>query len=187
MQEETKAYLETRKTGDIFETFKTQLLEVFGGKDMGRVLNRIKSVFDGKTATSLLNARNAELGLLLINQLSGYEEKKQSHVHSLETEYLSKRYKLIVEKLGSQDWDSEDHFKLLVYFLGEEKAAYAVHAWKQIPFQMYQTGYPRRSFRSPNDPELWRRHQINFIIGIIGQAYTTEYDSKHNRIYTYLI
>ena len=185
MQEETKAYLESRKTGDIFETFKTDLLEAFGGKDLGRVLNRIKSVFGGKSASSLLNARNAGLGLLLINQLSGYEEKKQSHVHSLETEYLSKRYKLIVEKLGSQDWDAEDHFQLLVYFLGEEKAGYAVHAWKQIPFQMYQTGYFRRSFRSPNDPELWRRHQINFIIWVIGQAYTTEYDSRHNRIQTY--
>ena len=113
-------------------------------------------------------------------------KKKQSGAGSIETEYLSKRYKLIVEKLGTQDWESEDYFKLLVFiFSGEEKARYAVHGWNQIPFQMYQTGYYRRSFRSPNDSELWKRLQINFIIGIIGQVYTTEYDSRYNRIHTY--
>ncbi len=185
MQEETKAYLETRKKTDIFETFKTQLLEASGGKDMGRVFNRIKSVFHGKTATPLLNSRNAELGLLLINQMSGYDEKSNPHADFIEVEYLSKRYKRMVEILAEKPWETEDQFKLLEYFLGEEKAAYAAHAWYQIPFQMYQTGYTRRSFRSPNDPELWRRHQINFIIRIIAQSYTTAYDSKYNRTHTY--
>ncbi len=50
---------------------------------------------------------------------------------------------------------------------------------------MYQQGMTRRSFRSPNDKELYFRNQIDFIIEVIRQSYTFGYDASYTPVFQY--
>lgn len=182
-QELTALKFKERQIPDIFVKFKADLLEAREASGQKSLVNIIKSSL-GVTAPGLLSSRNAELGLLLINALAEYRDNNGRTYHE-EVAYKSNRYNRIEELLGKEGWDDKSNYNLLIYFLGAEKAAYAVHAWKRMPYQMYQTGYTRRSFRSPENPEMYLRNQINFIVKVISQSFTFHYDSNYSYVYSY--
>src|ERR1700754_880357 len=144
MEENSKISLESRKIEDQFIKYKTDLL--------------IEMKADEQAVRDI-----AELGLLFINKAPDYAGEEQHWSNIPVIAYNSKRYNRIVELLGEKQWDKPENYRLLVYFFGEEKAAYARHAWKQVPWQIYQEGYSRRSYRSPANRVLYLRHQVNFI------------------------
>lgn len=155
--------LESKKVPDIYAKFKTELNAV----------------------PRPLTPQQAELGLLLINEVPGLRENESYWTHMDSATYNGKRYNRIKELLGKNEWDDNGNFNLLVFFLGEEKAGYARQAWKNIQYQMYQTGYSRRSFRSPANREMYLGNQIDFIIRLIPQVYTQQYNYNAGYSYTY--
>lgn len=184
-QNSTTERFNDRKLPDIYLKFKTDLREAQKAIDRTGILKKIKSVLGSPQTPELLTPKNTELGLLLINAEQNFRSKITHWSHHDEVTYADKRYLRIEELLGTSQWDNESNYNLLVYFLGTEKASYARYAWQRIPFQMYQTGYMRRSYRSPGNPVMYLANQINFIIGLIGQAYTSSYDSRYQLVYTY--
>jgi hypothetical protein len=139
MQEEVKSLLEKRQIPDPFVTYKEALAQA---GNAGGILSKF---FGGKPA-SLLTKENAQLGLLLINQVSDCKDPESGWTNIPAAVFNGQRYKRIKKSL-EDDWMSASHFNLLVFFLGEEKAHYARHAWQQMRYQMYQDGSYRRSFR----------------------------------------
>lgn len=185
-QEEIKAHLQGKKIANLYKTFTDDLKTAYSAADSTSMMGKLKSVFASKQQKSLLNKQNAELGLLLLNAMDGLVDKENGRrTNSNPVRYKGKRYNRIEEILGEDAWEKPVLYDLLLFFFGTEKAAYVKHAWEQAPFQMYQEGYSRRSFRAPKNKELYLIHQINFLAGIIPQMYTQSYDSNYNDVYTY--
>ena len=182
MQENIKAKLENKKAGDVHAKFKSGLEQAMSAT--GSLVSKIKSLVNGRTPALRLTKHTAELGLLLLNELPAYRDENWRY--SKEVKYFSKRYKRIKELLSGNEWDDADNFNLLVYLFGEEKANHVRHAWQHIRYQMYQTGYLRRSFRSPNNPEMYFTNQLNFIVNLIPQSHnqTTIYHPEYQQVYT---
>ena len=175
MQAEVKSLLEKRQIPDPFVSYKEALAQA---GNAGGILSKF---FGGKPA-SLLTKENAQLGLLLINQVSDCKDPESGWTNIPAAVFNGQRYKRIKKSL-EDDWTSASHFNLLVFFLGEEKAHYARHAWQQMRYQMYQDGSYRRSFRSPGNRNMYFQRQIVFIIHLLRQAYTQQYDSGYKYIY----
>ena len=183
MQENIKYVLENKKSGDIYAKFRTELSQIISASN--GLIERLKSFVNGKYDSVGLTKNTAELGLLLLNEVNDYKEgawRYDKHVY-----YKNKRYNRIEELLGSEQWNKTENYNLLLYFFGERKAAYVRHAWEHVRHQMYQTGYLRRSFRSPHNKEMYFVNQLNLIIDLIPQAYTktTEYSGEYKEIYTF--
>jgi len=133
-----------------------------------------------------LSANARELGLLLLNDTEERSRRRDSRRWPVwPVERHSERYKRIAVLLGDQHWDNKENYDLLPFFFGAEKAAYVHYAWKQAPYQMYQEGYARRSFRSPNSPHNYLRRQINNLIHLLPQAYTSAHDDNFEYISTF--
>lgn len=130
------------------------------------------AVFEGKSNNQLLTKETAELGLLFLNSHPNLKTEKNNWVVIETVSEDSKQYQLIREKLLADDFNEKDFKNLLTYFFGQEKAEYAEYGWNKIRFQMYQTGYARRSFRAPETTDLFLINQINFLIASLPQFYT---------------
>jgi Family of unknown function (DUF5724)/Domain of unknown function (DUF4132) len=176
-EKETPAILAPYRQNNIIETFKTDLSQFYGNGLPRAIFSKIKQVFQ-KSGSTNLSSNAAELGLLLVNGHPGLPDNNDYYSLPSELTYLSERYKRIVALLGDDGWLNPELYALLVFFFGEEKAAYALRAWTNIPRQMYQKGYTRRSFRAPNTPEIYLLNQINFLIRLIPQSYTVKYLSS---------
>lgn len=170
--QDSKALLESRKTNNLFAKFKNELQQAMTVGD--NLINKLKALVKVGQKNTILNNHNAELGLLLINELPAYREDNWRY--NKHVSYKSKRYKRIEQLLGADEWDNTDNYKLLEYFFGEEKAVYVRYAWEHTRFQMYQTGYLRRSFRSPYNKEMYLTNQVNLLIDLIPQAHNKTSD-----------
>ena len=176
MQEELKSLLEKKQISDPFVTYKEALSQAgTGGGFFGKL-------FGGKSASALLTKENAQLGLLLINQAPDCKDPESSYTNIPSVVFSGERYKRI-KKLLEDDWESQSNFNLLIFFLGEEKAKYTRHAWRQMRYQMYQGGSYRRSFRSPENRSMYFQRQIVFLIYLLRQTFSQRYDSGYQ--YTY--
>ena len=147
--------LKNHLISDRVKTFTAELLEVF----------------EERNTHHLLNKKTAELGLILLNALPGSRKKENSWVVIEPVVYNDERYQRLFELIPEEGWKSQQLNNLLIYFFGEEKARYIEDAWEKMRFQMYQTGYSRRSFRSPKNRQLYFINQINFLVNIIPQTY----------------
>lgn len=181
MQENIKALLASKQVNKQFADAVADLKSQYASKDS--VLGRLKSIV--KSSSRNLSKNAAELALLLLNELAEYKEP--NWYYDIMIPQNSRRYYRIRELLGEKEFDNEDNYKLLVYFLGEQKAIYAKKAWEHIRFQIYQTGVSRRSFRSPGHRETYLINQINFLAAVIRQCYefTHDYSDGYKTVYTY--
>ena len=185
-QEQIIAQLADKKITNPYQNYIGDLKAVFDAPTDKGFLGKLKSIFSDKQEKTLLTKHNAEIGLLLLNAVKETEDKAQGvKSYQVGVAYKSKRYDRLEELLGTETWNDPAHYHLLIYFFGDEKAAYVKHAWEQVPFQMYQQGYERRSFRAPQNKELYFKIQVNFLIAIIGQSYINQYDHLYNPVYTY--
>jgi hypothetical protein len=169
---ETNPVLKGKKLPDMILKFKTDFEEAQKGTS---VVGLIKSIIN-KNSTKL-TAKAAELGLLLINEFPEYKADNYHYGSIIKpVSYKDKRYNRIETLLGEKEWNDQENYNLLIYFFGEEKAAWARDGWKNVRYEMYQTGYSRRSFRSPGNREKYFINQVNFIIQLIPQTYSTSYE-----------
>jgi len=136
-----------------------------------------------KTLKESLSSINSELGLLFINEMPEYRDKSWSHSENVV--YGSNRFNRIRELLGENEWKDPSNYRLLCYLFGEIKAPYVKLAWENMPFQMYQDGHARRSFRAPHNKELCLRRQIELIVDLIPQSYSQGWNEKFDYVYTY--
>lgn len=137
-------------------------------------------VYEGQSTHSLLDKKTAEIGLLLLDSHPDFPANKDNWAILRALTRSDKRYRKLFELIPEEGWKSSELKNLLVYLFGEEKAEYVSHAWDRMRFQMYQTGYLRRSFRAPENRELYFINQLNFLIAVIPQVYSygsyPEYD-----------
>lgn len=166
---EIKELLKDRQTADPNTKYTDELLKVY----------------EGKAEHSLLNRQTAELGLLLLNKMPGLIKEKFAYRFSVGDDVVKgdKRYEKIKQAIPADAWQSKDLKNLLVYFFGAEKAKYVADAWDRMRFQMYQTGHLRRSFRSPENREMYFVNQVNFLISAIQQVYVFGSYPKYEHIF----
>ncbi|MBC9933074.1 DUF4132 domain-containing protein [Chitinophaga qingshengii] len=137
----------------------------------------LKAVYGGETTDPLLTKETAEIVLILFNELLTVE-KQHGYYQTFAITYKDQKYIRLEELIQKGFWDTTEGGNLLEYLFGKETAAYVKHAWEQMPYQMYQTGYARRSFRAPNDPEVYFVLQLEFLRQIIPQACQYAYYPK---------
>jgi hypothetical protein len=148
--------------------------------------NPIAAYIEGLQKSVSLSPNAIELGLLLINvSEEGIKERRNSRWAVSLIHKRDERYNRIVTLLGDNGWDNDENYALLLFFFGTEKAPYVRYALKQAPLQMYQQGYARRSFRSPDTPHAWLRSQINNLIHMMAQAYTQGHNEDFEFITTF--
>lgn len=142
--------------------------------------NELKKVYDGEKQ-DLLTEKTAEIGLLILNKHPELkaQENQWNRIDSISFE--TERYKKLKESIPETGWKNDELKNLLVYFFGAEKAVYVAHAWDKIRFEMYQTGYERRSFRAPENRDLYFINQLNFIISALPQTHLWDYYPKYKR------
>lgn len=116
-----------------------------------------------------LSKQNAALGLLFLNGFTEYidadNSKGRTAIEKKDKRFVAFKTKYNLDKL----WD-EEHYKLLVFLFGKQRAPYIRHAWNNTHKLMYQEDYNRRSFRRPNDKDTVYVNQINFIVSLIHYA-----------------
>ncbi|MBC9909803.1 DUF4132 domain-containing protein [Chitinophaga varians] len=137
----------------------------------------LKAVYSGETTHPLLTKDTAEIVLILLNELLA-REKQHGYYQTFAITYKDEKYVRLEELLKSGFWDTAEGANLLEYLFGKETGACVKHAWHQIPYQMYQTGYARRSFRAPGDPEVHFVLQLEFLRQAIPQAHQFSYYPK---------
>ena len=148
-----------------------------------RFASELNEVYEEKKSHKLLTRETAEIGLYVINRHVGWEVLKNNWAVIQPISEGSKRFKKLKESIPEEGFKSEELKNLLIYFFGAEKAEYVAYAWDRIPFQMYQTGYARRSFRAPNDRELYFANQLDFLINAIPQVFSFTYYPKNKRVF----
>jgi hypothetical protein len=134
-----------------------------------RMAEELETIYANKITHPLLTKEMAALGLLFLLD-SPEEETAPGFAYRRNVTYKSTRYNHITSLLPANYWNDAAAWNLLIYFFGEEKAAYVKYAWEKIPYQMYQVNSARRSFRAPNDPEVYFVNQLNFIVHALTQA-----------------
>lgn len=162
----------------------TELLKKYETPDpVKRFSIELTEVFEEKISHKLLTKETAEIGLLLLNN----HKNSKSFIYSWNVNTNPSEGKVNYGKLKKlipeEGFKSEELKNLLIYFFGEEKAKFVSHAWDRIPFQMYQTGYARRSFRAPNDRDLFFVNQLNFLVNTIPQIYSWSYYPNNKRVF----
>lgn len=134
-----------------------------------------------------LSQKTIELGLTLLNAVAEYRTKNQYWSHGEEITKGSKRHEALKKKFDlSKLWEGA-HRGLLDLFFGKTMAVEVKNAWDTIPNFMYQTGWVRRSFRRPNDPETTQLRQLNFIIGMMTSASKHPFSLKESVRYQNLL
>ncbi len=175
--------LKKNETADPIKRFTNDLLAVYpSANSLKKIANSITEMFGfGGENTNLLTKKTAEIGLLILNALPGLKTEKNHWIIVKNIDIDDERYKRLIELIPDEGWKSAELKNLLVYFFGAEKAIYVSDAWDKIRFQMYQTGYSRRSFRAPNNRDLYFINQLNFLINTIPQVYSwgNYTDNKH--------
>ncbi len=145
---------------------------------------KLRAVFQGNKTHKLLTGQTAELGLILLNALPGTKKKELYWMPTEPVVYQDDRYQRLFELIPETGWKRTDLNNLLIFFFGAEKARHVESAWERMRFQMYQTGYARRSFRAPHNRELYFINQINFLIGAIPQVFlNTGYPNYERQFY----
>lgn len=162
---DAKQFLESREIPDYLKKIATELQEVHANG----------------VPHPLLTKDMAALGLLFLLE-SPEKEIDQNFSYRSAITYKSERYNGIAALLPAQQWADPAAWNLLVYFFGEEKAAYVKYAWERIPHQMYQVSADRRSFTAPNDPEVYFVNQLNFMIYALPQTFQVTYVPKTRTI-----
>lgn len=183
MQENSIGILESKKKENVYQNYKAELEKILSASE--NLLGKLKSLVTGSQTSKQLNKQTAELGLLFLNELPEYKDKQAWGSNRL-VQNGGKRYQRIKELLSADEWNDAGNYNLLLYFFGETKAPLVKYAWEHIRFQMYQTGYTRRSFRAPNNREMYFVNQLNLIVNLIPQShsvthtYTPEYKEKYS-------
>ncbi len=156
------------------EKLHKELVNIYEQKT--KLSKSIWNIFRNKnTQQQALSKESAHLGLLFMNCFKKYrEESDQEYWSYSETISQSSKRFTVFQKLYDLDnlWEGE-HYQLLVFFFGTERAPFVKKAWEQMPLFMYQTGYNRRSFRRPHHKFTSHVRQINFMINLIN------YDTIH--------
>lgn len=153
------------KIDDPFKKYSGELLEVY----------------ESGKKEKLLTKKNAEIGLLVLNRFPKIKFQKNRWNAIDPIEFESERYKKLKQLIPESGWKTDELKNLLKYFFGEEKAAYVAHAWDKIRFEMYQTGYQRRSFRAPENRDLYFQNQLSFLISAIPQTFFWGHYPKYER------
>lgn len=128
--------------------FKKELEEIVNSNLVSKLLLKTK-----------LKKEVAEFGLELLKLQDNY----YSNYISLGSKEAEKFTPFVKENL----WEDKNYYDLLLYFFGEENAAYVKEAWNRLPQKMYQNGYARRSFRAPNHKSYLLVNQINFLRSLL--------------------
>lgn len=181
-------FLETKEVSNPVKVFSSELDQVYRNEtnNLSNIASSIGKMFgvgNDVNSKNLLTKKNAELGLLLLNKLT---KKNDTYRYAIITnvETGTERYERIKKLIPEDAWKDEELNNLLIYFFGEEKAEYVAKAWDKIRFEMYQSGYDRRSFRSPNNRDLYLPNQINFLIDAIPQTnHWSHYPENKNKFY----
>ena len=181
-------FLETKKISNPVKIFSGELEKVYKKEtntlsDIASSIGKMFGIGKDVNSEKILTQRNAELGLLLLNKLT---KKNETYRWAIITnvEFGTERYERIKKLISEDGWKDGELKNLLIYFFGEEKAEYVSKAWDKIRFEMYQTDYERRSFRAPNDRDLYLLNQINFLIDAIPQTNQWgDYSSNKNNFY----
>lgn len=149
-------------------------------KPINEFAGKLLKVYTNEISHELVNKNTAELGLILLDKHPDFPADKDNWAILRALTRSDKRYRKLFEFIPEEGWKSSELKNLLVYLFGKEKAEYVSHAWDRMRFQMYQTGYSRRSFRAPENRELYFINQLNFLIAVIPQVYSygsyPEYD-----------
>lgn len=140
-------------------------------------------ILEGKNEHPLINKKTAEIGLLVINKYHGRKSDENNWMLIAQVSDKGERYRKLKELIPDEGFKSKELKNLLIYFFGEEKAGFVSYVWDRIPFQMYQTGYARRSFRAPNDRDLYFVNQLNFLINTIPQFHSRTYYPKNTNVF----
>lgn len=162
----------------------TELLKKYEAPDpLKQFEAELNEAFKERNAHKLLTKETAEIGLLLINRHQGWEVLNNNWAAIQPIYENDKRHQRLLELIPEDGFKREELKNLLVFFFGAEKAEYVSHAWNRIPFEMYQTGYARRSFRAPNDRELYFLNQLNFLVNTIPQVCVWSYYPDNKRVF----
>lgn len=159
---------------DVKEFLKTRIIP----HHMTNVITALKAVFTGETTDPLLTRETAEIALIVLNEVLADKDENNPYYRNRSITYKDQRYIRIEELIKDRSWDTAEGFNLLVFLFGKERAAYVKYAWDMVPQRMYQRGYTRRSFRAPNDPEVYFVLQLEFLHQAIPQSCLTEYYPK---------
>ncbi|MCU0238568.1 MAG: hypothetical protein MUC29_03930, partial [Pyrinomonadaceae bacterium] len=159
------------------------LKEYIVANPIERHKKELLEVFEDRKTHQLLNKTNAEIGLLLLNAHPSIKVEKNDWITIENFTEGTKRYQLISEFFTEQSVENLEFNNLLTYFFGQEKAKYALRAWEKIQFEMYQTGYVRRSFRSPENHKTYFINQLNFLVETIPQNLTWGVYPKYEKIF----
>lgn len=143
--------------------------------------SELLAVYEGGKKEKLLNKKNAEIGLLILNRFPKIKFVKNKWNVIEPIEFESERYEKLKQLIPENGWKTDELKNLLTYFFGEEKAEYVAHAWDKIRFEMYQTGYQRRSFRAPENRDLYFQNQLSFLISAIPQTFLWGSYPKYER------
>ncbi len=138
------------------------------------LVDTLKAVYKGSESHPLLNPSSAKAGLVLMNEDDEYKPAPNQYPPN-KVSYGDDRYEFFIKYLGEEEWEGTEKEGLLTFFFGPELAPYAKYAWNQIRFRSYQRSYYRRSFRAPNNRELYFANQLNFLQTAILQAHIQEY------------
>ncbi|HRH47087.1 MAG TPA: hypothetical protein PKY82_35905, partial [Pyrinomonadaceae bacterium] len=139
---------------------------------IGKWSKELLEVYEDKAKNELLTKETAEIGLLILNRHPEWKTKRENWAVLQVFELNSERYQRTFEMVPEDSCKSQELKNLLIYFCGEEKAKYVSHAWDKIRFEIYQTGYARRSFRAPENRNLYFLNQLNFLISVLPQIFT---------------
>lgn len=118
--------------------------------------NALVDSYHGKNTKSRLSERNALIGLIIQRKLVSIEDANINEINNEQVQRLAEMGPL-------DDFWTLDHFPLLEFYFGLEKAVLVKHAWDSFPDLMYQTSYYRRSFRSKRYTEAHILNQLKFI------------------------
>ncbi|MBV8251782.1 MAG: DUF4132 domain-containing protein [Chitinophaga sp.] len=145
------------------------------------LVDTLKAVYTGSASNELLTPSSARAGLVLLNEDEEYQPQPNQYPPN-KFSYGDDRYEFFINYLGTDDWEGTEKEGLLVFFFGKELTPYVKYAWNQIRFRSYQRSYYRRSFRAPNNRELYFANQLNFLQAAILQMNKLDYygDSKAN-------
>lgn len=141
-------------------------------------IQELTAIVEGKKSHLNLKKEVARLGLCIIGEPPAqhyyYQESFQAG-----TQKFNEASELVIENV----WNNKDYYQLLTYLLGEENAVYAKYVWEQMPSQMYQTGYTRRSFRAPHNQNMVLQNQLNFLSEVIRPHSSYDYSKNTNTCY----
>lgn len=106
-----------------------------------------------------LSNENNNLALYLINlsaevnAIQDYNQREDSRIKKIKESVVFK---------SKTPWET-DAFAILKALFGEEAAPYAAKAWHLKEKGLYQSGYLRRSFRAPNNSDLYFLTKIDWL------------------------